>query len=895
MPTLIKKLFGSRKTQTKPQQEKVNTSAAKRDLPDWSDKASIKASLDMLAALDDVTFTEWLAEQQDPAILAHVMLLPDPKRREKILDHVLALYTSAPEPFRSALDKALETPESHLGNLFRALPPEEIQHLLSSQPVSRLKSLALEHPAALIRETAARLIQGQEGLEYLAKHSKGKDKTVYQIARQRLRVLREAEEKANADRARAKELLAAMKQLAETTDEALYSGRVSSAMQQWETLPETVRDAFRDEWQALADRCLARIEQMRAEEEAARAAQETSQRKQREREQTLLTLEQTIEDLKLVRRPDAARVSALDALCKTQETRWLEASHHEAIDKAEQKRYLAAMGLLHHYLLACKRLLEHEAEVERLIASTDAEELVTREKTLRKIAEDVRWPTEFPLPEQLEAIQNVIGRIETRRSEALEDEKKRLEKARNQLAKLETLIDEGHLRKARRIARDVGHQLNLLPDRKTQSLRAELTRLTQKLRDLEDWKGFATRPKLEELIERMRHLAGHSMEPHAKAEAIRALQQEWRDLGGTPDQSLWHAFQEAAETAYQPLKAFFEEEARLKAANLEKRQEIIEQLSRFLEDYDWTAPDWKLVDTVNRKAREEWRACFPVDPRKGRKLQKQFNALLSQLDEKLDAERTRNEKLKEDIVQRAAALVNEPDVKVATREAKALQKEWEQVGITHYKRDRALWKAFRGHCDAIFARLGEARKAEEEALHAQKARAEELLDALQSLSEETDPGALEAASDRLRSEFTELRLHPRDAQALQARYRDIVKTLETRLQALRRAAFREHLEDILDNKTPGTLLPADADRSPEDSLLLLEILAGTESPSDERERRMVLQVERLNAGLKGAVPDDTATQFESLLARLARDPDFVEARRQRLNAAVESFCNQKAV
>ncbi|RMF13700.1 MAG: DUF349 domain-containing protein [Gammaproteobacteria bacterium] len=895
MATLIKKLFGSRKSDTQKPRKSTETSrdTAADNLPDWSDKARVKASLEMLASLEDEAFTLWLAEQSDLETLAHALTLPHEKRRTQVLDYVLGQYTADPNRFREALSAALQTPQSPLGNLFRALPAEDMQAILAAQPVGQLRTLATEHPSAIVREAAASLIQDTDNLEALARHAKGRDKRVYRIARERLRALREAAESQSRQTEQAMALLTEIRQLAESQDESLYAGRLNALQQKWAALPRKIRDAHASQWADLEATCQKRADAIRAAEQAEKQAERDEVEKKHERQATLDVLERTVEELRSLSKPDAARIAALDALCKTQETRWLEASHHQPIEKAEKDRYLGLMGTLHHYLLASQRLLEHEAEIERLVSTTDEKVLAGREKALRKIAEDVRWPGDFPLPEPLAAVQDVIGTIETRRSKALEDQKKRLERARSQLADLATQLDEGHLKMARRLARDIGHQLDLLPEAKTQDLHAELNRLTGKLRELEDWKGFATRPKLEALIERMQQLAEQPMEPHDKARAIKSLQQEWRELGGSSDQSLWTAFKDAAEAAYAPLKAFFEEEEKLKAANLERRQEIVEQLELFLSEADWSAPDWKAVDKVNRKAREEWRKFFPVDPRAGRKLQKRFNQLLGELDTRLDEERSRNEAIKADIVERARALIDEPDIRLATQQAKALQKEWEQTGITHFKKDRALWKQFRAACDAIFERLGENRKAQEAERQALLAKATECVAALEALVNESNAGAVVSAYSNLRDAIGAMNLSGQDARPLLQRYQAACKAVDVHLSALKSQEQLKRLQQIASGELKVTPFAHDKDRPVEDTLLLLEILAGTESPETERPRRMALQVERLNQGLHGVTQADTLEQFESLLAVLSSRGALDEVRQARVQAALEAFVNAR--
>ena len=73
-------------------------------------------------------------------------------------------------------------------------------------------------------------------------------------------------------------------------------------------------------------------------------------------------------------------------------------------------------------------------------------------------------------------------------------------------------------------------------------------------------------------------------------------------------------------------------------------------------------------------------------------------------------EQERNAKLKQAIVDKAALLIDEENINEATQKAKQLQKDWQKIGITAHKEDRKLWKSFREHCDALFAKRESAKQ-----------------------------------------------------------------------------------------------------------------------------------------------------------------------------------------
>lgn len=208
------------------------------------------------------------------------------------------------------------------------------------------------------------------------------------------------------------------------------------------------------------------------------------------------------------------------------------------------------------------------------------------------------------------------------------------------------------------------------------------------------------------------------MEPEAKAERIKELQNEWRALGGSSDRTLWTRFKTASDRAFEPCKAYFEAKTDLKQANLDKRQAICQQLQTFLDNADWNSIDWKGVERIHQTARQEWKEAWPVDFRENRPLQKRFDALLRALEKPLDEERARNEAQKRAIVERARALIDHEPLQEAMNEAKSLQAEWKSIGITRHREDRKLWQAFRQACDQIFARRDARNQARQQATEA---------------------------------------------------------------------------------------------------------------------------------------------------------------------------------
>ena len=412
----------------------------------------------------------------------------------------------------------------------------------------------------------------------------------------------------------------------------------------------------------------------------------------------------------------------------------------------------------------------------------------------------------------------------------------------------------------------------------------------------------------------MERLSEQHIPPQDKAKKIKAMQAEWKTLGGAADEQLWKRFKAASDKAYEPCKVYFNEQSALKANNLKRRETLIEQLDTFIAENDWEHADWKAADQINRKAREEWRSAFPVDHKQNRPLQQRFNQLLAKLDEHLSGERDKNLALKQQVVERAQALQEQEDLQHAINEAKALQKEWQTIGITDHKKDRSLWKAFRKACDAIFDRREQQREARKEeqqtAIDAAAAFLQEMQTFSQSLSE-SPVASLKEALDDFRKRNKQLDTLPRDAaDKHQKIFEAIIKDIKAEItkqknleryqqwQEVKRKSQQirqrylaadsskdEALEDSFNSQVPlseeletmlkntwisvkaGALKEAQVISSNQarEQCIRCEIASGLESPESDRELRMQLQVTRLSEGMSASEHSSREEQLFSLL------------------------------
>jgi len=270
---------------------------------------------------------------------------------------------------------------------------------------------------------------------------------------------------------------------------------------------------------------------------------------------------------------------------------------------------------------------------------------------------------------------------------------------------------------------------------------AHLTRqlhdLDQKLNELKEWKDFAVAPKRTELIADMEGLIGSSEEPQVLAERIKALQEDWRTIskGIVGEASAdWERFHKASQSAYEPCRKYFEEQAKRRQLNLESRRALVDRLVAFEKTQEGDNPDWLLIARALREAPQEWRRHFPVEREPGRAIQADFDASVGRLQTKLEGWYQGNVGDKQALIKRARNYLELPDGREAMDGVKRLQVEWKETGPAPKSLDQSLWREFRELCEAVYQKRQTAHAEYVAGLETAKTKAAELCEEVERVA-----------------------------------------------------------------------------------------------------------------------------------------------------------------
>jgi len=680
---------------------------------------------------------------------------------------------------------------------------------------NQLLQLALSGRDEPTRVAATERLTDADALRQLVRD--GRDKRVLRLARERLKHVNAAEHDKQQARDRADTLATEIHAHRSRRLDNLYSARLDQLQQAWQKVASDADDAVQATVNADIQACQQRIDQ----QQQALAQEQAQQQASAELNEALSTLRALQQDLVTESWQD---INSLRALVATQHNRWQAACEEVQASTGQQQD---ADTLF--------------ADWQQCFALFDA----AQDEHADPVSLRQQWPSGFALPEQLAcALEDAPARDDTPATPAPDNAlRKSLTKI---LATLQRELRQRNLKHANRLWRKAEA---LLEEDGAPNWQPRLEKLRPQMDELRDWHAFAAEPKKADLCEQMEALVTQTMDVEEKATAIHALHDAWRELMSADqesDQALWDRFRTASDQAYAPCREHFRELDAQKAANMEKRRALLEQLQGYVDSQDWDHANWQQVFDIRRTAPKEWSSHQPIDFTRGRDLSRQFSALLKLLDEKLDEASNRHAEALEGLIADAATLTEGELPRNSVDQWKALQQRWGRVDWVHPNRFRSLHRKFRKLGDKLFAQLDAERDQHKQAMQAQHDALKAALASLQTLikadNDALDLGAIQKQADAV----AELPCPPRD-KALENQRQDLIR----RVRGLR--TWQQAWQQWQQLHAQVTSSPdADETTAQRQLAVALEAAADCASPDDAREERMQWQLANLQKAMRGA-------------------------------------------
>jgi len=587
------------------------------------------------------------------------------------------------------------------------LSGEEIDRVAAQATDTALRSAALERATrpSLLAEVAAsdadpklRLIAlsritDTDALARIAERTRKTDKVVSRLARDRAEAGRIAAGDAGAIETRAR-------QLCERLD-ALLSRPRSERAEELAALDEAWTVVAGKAPRQLSERFESTRGFLRADTEEA-ASERTRLRELRAR-------------IELALSATGAEPSTLDTLAR-EASQTVAASRHEL---PERERVEALLVQLTQRL--AQRAVHVQAEAD--VAAVQAEETdTTREANLEALAAQARFDA-------------ALERAQADKEKQREQHQALRRDLDGLVIELEQQLEAGDLTHASATHLRVTNLLEGLPALARHDKR--LLNAEARLGELKRWQRWSGNERRKQLCDEIEALPGLGLHPDAVATRVREARAEWQQLEaieGDKDArgslGLGRRFQALCTQALKPAQGYFAKRDELRKSH----QDAIEALLTASDAA--TGPDADIT-TLTRQRRgiaDALRALDGIDPRARKTLAQRLKDLLTRIDTRLDQQAADTEAAKRRLIAEAERLATSADAVAAAREVRDLQARWKAAGNGRRRTDEAQWKEFRGHCDAIFGRLDNARREREEADVATQAQAQALLAELEQLA-----------------------------------------------------------------------------------------------------------------------------------------------------------------
>tara|TARA_B100001057_G_scaffold253415_1_gene253621 strand:+ start:2121 stop:3536 length:1416 start_codon:yes stop_codon:yes gene_type:complete len=271
------------------------------------------------------------------------------------------------------------------------------------------------------------------------------------------------------------------------------------------------------------------------------------------------------------------------------------------------------------------------------------------------------------------------------------------------ISKANQLFDSGVIRDGQKLTREA-LKLVKLQGKIPNKLKHKLNATVALSRYFDDISSFATNPKRDELVSKIKEIADKPLEnPRKQADEIHKIQALWQSLdqtSKTASQKQWSTFRSFIDKAWLPCGEFFDELNKQKLDNATKKQQVTQDLIEYVERNN-KFPVIRILRSKLRKFEDSWNSYAPVRDDAFRKLKSDFIEAKKPI---LDEIKKQNEniKLKKEQIIESVLKLNSEDMEENITKYMYLKKDWNILEKLPHKIERVLWKKFIASGDRFF-------------------------------------------------------------------------------------------------------------------------------------------------------------------------------------------------
>lgn len=666
------------------------------------------------------------------------------------------------------------------------------------------------------RILAAQKLQSVDARQKCLSRVKNKDKVVARLLQSSVNEYNAAAEKEKLHQASIKQLIGAMSNLSESTWSPQYVGQFAALEQRWNTLdpkPDVAADTSYGDAREIAQ---AKVEQFKVQQDKLESLRQVCE----SAENTLEKLTSAkLASLKISTDEASNAISAL-------RENWKTSSADLNVENPFVSDFESAVKTLDRLLPLSQSLIDasvHELAGQRTAdknkiessnkTSDDSEAkdnapsvedksksvetksqtgsttnsttnpstssvasaaatVTTNKSTRAPIRADQRQKIELALSDEtfiaemacMSQLRSQLGQLDEKLEKDRQQQVQIADGVRRQLNALASTISSGKWSAAEGMSQRVERKLQQLQGKQLKPLRARFEKQRKKLDELADWQDFASSPKLQNILQEMRALPGQNLKPRQLADEIKALQNNWKGLGGSrAANQLWDEFKNASDTAYEPCKVYFDGLKKQREARIRNRENVCKGLQELLQSQssDTDNIDARELERQLLQAQREWRNNRPSGRKPQKKLEDQFNELNAAVEALLAPCYAAGITERQELIEKAKKLGESESNQHVINQAKSLQAAWKLCGATTRKDDQALWKEFNALCGEIFNKHRAGQREQYKASMGHVDRAREIIKTIRQLSRSANASEREETQcAQLQDEFRQLAEFP---------------------------------------------------------------------------------------------------------------------------------------
>ena len=331
----------------------------------------------------------------------------------------------------------------------------------------------------------------------------------------------------------------------------------------------------------------------------------------------------------------------------------------------------------------------------------------------------------------------------------------------------------------------------------------DFVKINNELREMDFKKNLEAK---EELCKKAEELAESGNSVNA-FRALQKLHEEWKELGPVAKEhreEIWDRFKAATAVINKKYQAYFETAKEQQVANLKAKTELCEKAEAIANSELSQNSNWAKLTAEMQELQKEWRTIGFAVKKENEKIYERFRAACDkfftakkQFHADFKDQLAANLAKKEELCEKAEAVMNSEDWKKTSDILINLQKQWKEIGPVPKKKSDQVWNRFRAACDTFFNNKDKQGAGKGASMTENLAAKKELIAAIEAFELSGDREADLAAMRDFQAKWREIGFIPfKEKDKIQNAYRDALKAKFGDLGADERPARRGFQERV---------------------------------------------------------------------------------------------------